>query len=51
MKMGFHFNEVQRLSFGEWLDFFDTYKIRVHNVIMQQGLFPEPSQIASLRDL
>lgn len=44
--MGFSYGEVRHMTFGEWMDFFDTYK-QIYNMKANGYTFVEPRKIES----
>ena len=50
MRMGFPYDAVRHMEFGQWMDFFTTYKT-IHNMTVGQSIFPEPRKVESLNVL
>lgn len=46
MQMGFTNGEVKHMTFGEWMDYFDTYK-QIYNMRANGYTFKEPRKIDS----
>ena len=44
--MGFSFEQVRRLTYGEWRDYFEEYK-KIFNMISKQAQFAEPRKVES----